>query len=102
MNPIGEIISVATCLIAKVLMINKMNRTGQEFPGCPRSEWWVSQCVGLPDAWGPEPTYQRHMGKGKIWVTGKKIVLFLPLKIGKSSKVDVFCSCSVHFFFFLI
>lgn len=98
MNPIGEIISVATCLIAKVLMINKMNRTGQEFPGCPRSEWRVNQCVGLPDAWGPEPTRDTG-GRGKVWVTGKKIVLFLPLKIGKSSKVGVFCSCPVHFFF---
>lgn len=26
MNPIGKIISIATCLIAKVLVINKMNK----------------------------------------------------------------------------
>ena len=37
-NPIGEIISIATCLRAKVLKINTMNRTGQEFPGFLRSE----------------------------------------------------------------
>lgn len=49
---------------------------------------------------GQNPPTRDTWGRGKIWVTGKKIVLFLPLKIGKSSKVGVFCSCSVHFFFF--
>lgn len=47
---------------------------------------------------GQNPPTRDTWGRGKIWVTGKKIVLFLPLKIGKSSKVGVFCSCSVHFF----
>lgn len=48
---------------------------------------------------GQNPPTRDTGGRGKIWVTGKKIVIFLPLKIGKSSKVDVFCSCPVHFFF---
>lgn len=100
MNPTGEIISIGTCLRAKVLMINKMNRTGQEFPGCLRSEWWVSQYVaGLPAAWGPEPTDQRCTMKGENMGHWKGNVSFLPLEIGKSSNVGLICSCPILFFF---
>lgn len=37
MNPTGEITSTATRLLAKVLMINKMNRAGQKSAGRCRS-----------------------------------------------------------------
>lgn len=79
-------------------MINKMNRTGREFPGCPRSEWWVNQCAGLPDAWGPEPTYQRHMGKGENMGHWKENSSFLPLKIGKVANRRFLSPCSTFFF----
>lgn len=55
MNPIGEIISIATCLLVKVLMINKMSRTGQKLLNWLRSlSSRVNQSItGLPATWGP-------------------------------------------------
>lgn len=55
MNPIGEIISIATCLLVKVLMINKMSRTGQKLLNWLRSlSSRVNQSItGLPATWEP-------------------------------------------------
>lgn len=73
-------------------MINKMNRTGQEFPGCP------SQSGGSVNTWVPLliPRGRTHLpethGEGENMGHWKENSSFLPLKIGKSSKVGVFCS----------
>lgn len=99
MNPIGDIIPRATCLIAKVLMINKMTRTGLKFPGCLRSpSSRVSQCTaGVPAAWGQARTHcpEMHGDWGKYGSLKRKWFFYAP-KIGKSRNVCVFCSCSIH------
>lgn len=81
-NPTGEIILIATCLIAKVLMINKINRTGQKFPSCLGSLGSrASQCIaGLTAAWGPgqDPPSRDAWQRGEIGVIANEMVPFHP------------------------
>lgn len=81
MNPIGEILSPATCLIAKVLMVNKMNRAGQKSVGHCRSLGRGPARAQRDCLWFS--CWARGSGGCVVGVIAKEIVLFSPYKTGK-------------------
>jgi len=83
MNPIGKIISIATCLIAKVLVINKMNRAGQKFAEthCRPLSRRVNLCTALLSAVSCWARRAMEGGGGHgVGVIAKEIVVFHLIK----------------------